>query len=134
MDDKEITGQVELIKLIIWIAIMAIPVALLTLIFLALYTVDQHLMREMLPAAFRGFLVSPSGGSFMSMEFTGSLTYPIYTNLIAAIVAGLISTQLMLNFTGLVPRNNPGSGKRAQGDVPIRRREERSVCCSGAGS
>jgi H+/Cl- antiporter ClcA len=55
-------------------------------------------------AAFGGYLASPLGGAFMSMEFTGSLTYPIYTNLIAATTAALIGTLVMFNFTGLVPR------------------------------
>jgi len=40
----------------------------------------------------------------MSMEFTGSLTYPIYTNLLAAIIAALFGTLVMLSFTGVVPR------------------------------
>ena len=39
-------------------------------------------------AAFGGFLVQPLGGAFMSMEFTGSLSYPIYANLIAATISG----------------------------------------------
>jgi len=182
MDDREIIGQSDYIKLIIWIAVISVPIALLTLIFLALYTASQHLMKETLPealnisqplltilvatlggllvglslrylgvqhresfskemeagrvpykgvpayiltalfglasgasvgpegplghlgaaaaswfaerlklpkeksrimtlsgisAAFGGYLASPLGGAFMSMEFTGSLTYPI---------------------------------------------------------
>jgi len=208
MDDKEIIGQWDYIKLIIWVAIMAVFVALLTLIYLALYNLGGQLTREMLPAAlnisrpvytilvatlggllvglglrylgvrhgeslpkemeagrvpyqgviglvvtalvglssgaslgpegplghmgaaaaswlaerlklpkdksrimtlsgisaaFGGYLLSPLGGAFMSMEFTGSLTYPIYTNLIAAIVAALIGALVMLVFAGLVP-------------------------------
>ena len=55
-------------------------------------------------AAFGGYLVSPFGGALMSMEFTGSLTYPIYTNLVAAIVAALVGTLVMFNLTGFVPR------------------------------
>jgi len=55
-------------------------------------------------SAFGGYLVSPIGGAFMSMEFTGSLTYPIYTNLLAAIIAALFGTLVMLSFTGVVPR------------------------------
>ena len=209
MDDHELTGQWDYIKLVIWVAIMAIPVALLTLIYLALYTAGGHLMRETLPealnisrpvftilvavlggllvglglrylgvrhgeslqkemeagrvpyqgvpgliltalvgltsgaslgpegplghmgaavaswvaerlklpkeksrimtlsgisAAFGGFLASPLGGAFMSMEFTGSLTYPIYANLIAATVAALFGALVVLSFTGIVPR------------------------------
>jgi H+/Cl- antiporter ClcA len=209
MDDKELIGQSDYIKLILWVAVMAVPVALVTLIFIALYTASQHLMKETLPevlnisgplftilvatiggllvglglrylgvghgqslpkemeagrvpyqgvpaliltalvglasgasvgpeaplghmgaavaswvaerlklpreksriltlsgiaAAFGGYLASPLGGAFMSMEFTGSLTYPIYTNLIAAIVAALIGALVLYGFTGLVPR------------------------------
>lgn len=208
MDDKEIIVGSDYIKLIIWIAVVAVPIALLTLIFLALYTKGGELVRETLPAAlhlsqpvctilvatlggllvglglrylgvrhgeslpkemeagrvpyqgvpafiltalvgltsgaslgpegplghmgaaaaswfaerlklpkemsrvmtlsgissaFGGYLVSPLGGAFMSMEFTGSLTYPIYTNLIAAIVASLIGALVMISFAGLVP-------------------------------
>jgi H+/Cl- antiporter ClcA len=55
-------------------------------------------------AAFGGYLVSPFGGAFMSMEFTGSLSYPIYANLMAAVVAALMGTLVMLSFTGVVPR------------------------------
>ena len=209
MDDKEIIGGSDYIKLLIWIAVTAVPVALLTLIFLALYTKSGEFVRETLPealnlspavctilvatlggllvglclrylgvrhgesltkemeagrvpykgvpafiltsliglssgaslgpeaplghmgaaaaswvaerlklpkeksrimtlsgisAAFGGYLASPMGGAFMSMEFTGSLTYPIYANLIAAIVASLIGALVLLSFTGLVPR------------------------------
>ena len=208
MDDREIIGGSDYIKLILWIAVMSSPVALLTMIFLALYTKGGEFVRETLPAAlhlsqpvctiliatlggllvglglrylgvrhgeslpkemeagrvpyqgvpgfiltalvglvsgaslgpesplghmgaaaaswlaerlklpkdksrimtlsgisatFGGYLLSPIGGAFMSMEFTGSLTYPIYTNLIAAVVAALIGALLMLVFAGLVP-------------------------------
>jgi len=209
MDEKEIIGQSDYIKLVILVAVMAVPIALLTFIFLGLYTKGGQWVRETLPAAlsisqpvctilvatlggllvglclrylgvrhgeslpkemesgripykgvpayiltaligltsgaslgpegplghmgaasaswvadrlklpkekarvltlsgisatFGGYLVSPLGGAFMSMEFTGSLTYPIYTNLIAAVVAALIGTLVMLSFTGSVPR------------------------------
>jgi H+/Cl- antiporter ClcA len=57
-----------------------------------------------LSAAFGGFLVSPIGGAFMSMEFTGSLTFPIYANLIASTVAALIGSLVVVSFTALVPR------------------------------
>ena len=43
MDDREIIGGTDYIKLLILIAIAAIPTALLTLIFLALYRAGQHL-------------------------------------------------------------------------------------------
>ena len=209
MDDKEIIGQSDYIKLLILVAVTAVPVALLTLIFLALYTKGGQFVRETLPAAlhisqplctilvatlggllvglgmrylgvrhgesltkemeagrvpykgvpayvltaligltsgaslgpegplghmgaaaaswvaerlklpkekariltlsgissaFGGYLVSPFGGAFMSMEFTSSLSYPIYANLMAAIVAALFDTLVMLGFTGVVPR------------------------------
>jgi H+/Cl- antiporter ClcA len=209
MDDREIITGSDYIKLLIWIAVISVPIALLTLLFLALYTAGGHLMKEILPtalnihqpvftvlvatlggllvglglrylgvrhgeslpkemeaghvpyqgvpafllvalvgltsgasvgpegplghmgaaaaswvaeklklpkdkarvitlsgiaAAFGGYLASPFGGALMSMEFTGSLTYPIYTNLVAAIVAALVGTLVMLSFTGSVPR------------------------------
>ena len=209
MDDKEIIGQSDYIKLILLVAVMSIPVALLALIYLALYTQGVHLVRETLPAAlnisqpvftilvatlggllvglglrylgvrhgeslpkemeagrvpyqgvpgfvltalvglcsgaslgpegplghmgaaaaswfaerlkltkeksrimalsgisaaFGGYLVSPLGGAFMSMEFTGSLTYPIYANLIAATTASLLGALVIMGFIGAVPR------------------------------
>lgn len=209
MDDKEIIGQSDYIKLLGLVAVVAVPVALLTLLFLGLYTMGGQFLMERLPAAlnlsqpvstilvatlggllvglgmrylgvrhgeslqkemeaghvpykgvpafiltaligltsgaslgpegplghmgaaaaswaaerlklpkekariltlsgissaFGGYLASPLGGSFMSMEFTGSLTYPIYANLMAAIIAALIGTLVMLSFTGIVPR------------------------------
>jgi len=209
MDDKEIIGRSDYVRLLILVAVTAVPVALLTLIFLGLYTKGGQLVRETLPAAlhisqplctilvatlggllvglgmrylgvrhgeslpkemeagrvpykgvpayvltaligltsgaslgpegplgqmgaaaaswvaerlklpkekariltlsgissaFGGYLVSPFGGAFMSMEFTGSLSYPIYANLMAAIVAALFGTLVMLGFTGVVPR------------------------------
>lgn len=54
--------------------------------------------------AFGGFLVNPLGAAFMSLEFTGSLTYPIYANLIAATVAALIGALVVFGFTAIVPR------------------------------
>lgn len=54
-------------------------------------------------AAFGGFLMQPLGGAFMSMEFTGSLTYPIYANMIAATVAALIGAQVVFNLTAVLP-------------------------------
>jgi H+/Cl- antiporter ClcA len=54
-------------------------------------------------AAFGGFLVQPLGGAFMSMEFTGSLALPIYANMIAATVAGLIGALVVFNLTAILP-------------------------------
>jgi H+/Cl- antiporter ClcA len=54
-------------------------------------------------AAFGGFLVQPLGGAFMSMEFTGSLTHPIYANMIAATVAALIGAVVVFNLTAILP-------------------------------
>ena len=51
MDDKEIIGRSDYIKLLILVGVMAVPVALLTLIFLALYTKGGQFVRETLPAA-----------------------------------------------------------------------------------
>ncbi len=209
MDDREIIGSSDYIKLVLWVVVMAVPVALLTVIYLALYNLGSHWVAETLPAAlnisrpvytiliatlggllvglglrylgvrhgeslpkemeagrvpyrgvpgfvltalvglisgaslgpegplghmgaavaswiaerlklpkdksrimtlsgvgaaFGGFLASPLGGSFMTMEFTGSLTYPIYANLIAATAAALIGALVVLSFTGVVPR------------------------------
>jgi H+/Cl- antiporter ClcA len=209
MDDREFMGQSDYIKLILWIVVMAIPVALLTLMYLALYHKGSQLVAETLPealnisrpvytilvavlggllvglglrylgvrhgeslqkemeagrvpyrgvpwlvltalvglvsgaslgpegplghlgaavaswvaerlrlpkdrsrimtlsgvsAAFGGYLASPFGGAFMSMEFTGSLAYPIYANLIAATTSALFGTLVVFRFTGLVPR------------------------------
>ena len=209
MDDREFIGQSDYIKLILWIVVMAVPVALLTLIYLALYHKGSQLVSgdtprsfEHLPpglyhpgchtrrsagwvgpalpggaarriapkrdgsrarpyrgvpglvvtalvglasgaslgpegplghmgaavaswvaerlklpkersrimtlsgvsAAFGGFLASPFGGAFMSMEFTGSLAYPIYANLIAATTSALFGTLVVFSFTGLLPR------------------------------
>ena len=209
MDNKEIIGQSDYIKLLILVAVVAVPIALLTLIFLTLYAMGGELVRETLPEAlnisqqvftilvatlggllvglclrylgvrhgeslpkemeagripykgvpafiltaligltsgaslgpegplghmgaaaaswvserlklpkekariltlsgisttFGGYLVSPIGGALMSMEFTGSLTYPIYTNLLAAIIAALFGSLVMLSFTGEVTR------------------------------
>jgi len=54
-------------------------------------------------AAFGGFLVQPFSGAFMSMEFTGSFTHPIYTNMIAATVASLIGALVVFNLTAILP-------------------------------
>ncbi len=54
-------------------------------------------------AAFGGFLLQPLTGAFMSMEFTGSLGYPIYANLIAAMISGLIGALVMFNITAIIP-------------------------------
>ena len=43
----------------------------------------------------------------MSMGFTGSLTYPIYANLIAATVAGLIGALVVVGFTAILPTALP---------------------------
>jgi H+/Cl- antiporter ClcA len=208
MKDSEILGSSDYIRLVLWIAVMAIPVALLTLIYLVLYKGGTSLVWETIPdtlnvprqvytvliatlggllvglglrylgvrhgeslqkemeagrvpysgvpglvvtalvglisgaslgpegplghmgaavgswfserlklpleksrimtlsgisAAFGGFLMQPLGGAFMSMEFTGSLTYPIYANLIAATVAALIGAQVVFNLTEILP-------------------------------
>jgi H+/Cl- antiporter ClcA len=54
-------------------------------------------------AAFGSFLVQPFSGAFMSMEFTGSLTHPIYTNMIAAIVSSLIGALVVFNLATILP-------------------------------
>ena len=54
-------------------------------------------------AAFGGYLLQPLTGAFMSMEFTGSLGYPIYANLIAAMISGLIGALVMFSITAIIP-------------------------------
>jgi len=54
-------------------------------------------------SAFGGFLMQPLGGAFMSMEFTGSLAYPIYANMIAATVAAVVGTLVIFNLTKFLP-------------------------------
>lgn len=51
-------------------------------------------------SAFGGYMVSPLPGAFMSMEFTGQLTVPIYANLIASTVAGLIGAWVIFGISG----------------------------------
>jgi len=206
--DQEILGSSDYIRLVLWVAVMAIPVALLTLLYLFLYKEGTSLLWETIPqsvhispqiytvliatfggllvglglrylgvrhgeslqkemesgrvpyrgvpglvitaliglisgaslgpegplghmgaavgswfserlklpvdksrimtlsgiaAAFGGFLMQPLGGAFMSMEFTGSLAYPIYANMIAATVAALIGAQVLFNLTAVLP-------------------------------
>ena len=208
LKDRELLASADYIRLVLWIAVMAIPIALLTLIYLALYKGGTSLVWETIPealniphplytivvatlggllvglglrylgvrhgeslqkemeagrvpyqgvpglvitalvglisgaslgpegplghmgaaagswfserlklpleksrimtlsgisAAFGGFLMQPLGGAFMSMEFTGSLTYPIYANMIAATVAALIGAQVIFNLTAVLP-------------------------------
>ena len=203
MDDHEALGSSGYIKLVLWIAVMAVPVALLALIYLAIYKGGAQLVWETIPdslnvprqiytvliatfggllvglglrylgvrhgeslqkemesgrvpykgvpglvvtalaglisgaslgpegplahmgaafgswlserlklpkdksrimtlsgvsSAFGAFLGEPLAGAFMTMEFTGSLTYPIYGNLIAAIVAGVIGVSDHVQF------------------------------------
>ena len=208
MDDHEILGRSDYVQLVVWIAVMAVPVALLMLIYLVFYKGGTLLLWETIPgtmniplpvftvlvatlggllvglglrylgvrhgeslqkemetgrvpykgvpglavtalvglisgaslgpegplghmgaafgswfserlnlslqdsrimtlsgisAAFGGFLVQPLGGAFMSMEFTGSLGYPIYANLIAATISGLIGALVVVNISAIVP-------------------------------
>jgi len=208
MKDREILGSSDYIQLMVWIAVMAIPVALMTLIYLVIYKGGTVLVWETIPdalnvphrvytvlvatlggllvglglrylgvrhgeslqkemeagrvpyrgvpglvvtalvglvsgaslgpegplghmgaavgswfseriklpveksrimtlsgisAAFGGFLMQPIGGAFMSMEFTGSLAYPIYANLIAATVAALIGALVVFDLTAVLP-------------------------------
>ncbi len=42
MDDNEILGRTDYIQLMLWIALMAVPVGLLTLIYLAFYYLQAH--------------------------------------------------------------------------------------------
>lgn len=41
-------------------------------------------------AIFGGFMGSPLGGAFMSVEFTGVLRFPLYAHLVAGVVASLV--------------------------------------------
>ena len=59
-------------------------------------------------AAFGGFLGTPMAAAFMSMEFTGLLTTPIYANMIAATVASLIGAWIIFSLTGALPTGATG--------------------------
>lgn len=54
-------------------------------------------------AAFGGFLGTPLSAAFMSMEFTGLLSMPIYANMVAALVAALIGAWVIFSLTGVLP-------------------------------
>lgn len=59
-------------------------------------------------AAFGGFLGTPIAAAFMSMEFTGLLTSPIYAHMIAATVASLIGAWIFFSLTGALPTGATG--------------------------
>ena len=51
LKDREILGSSDYIQLVVWIAVMAIPVALLTLIYLVVYKGGTVLVWETIPDA-----------------------------------------------------------------------------------
>lgn len=59
-------------------------------------------------AAFGGFLGTPISAAFMSLEFTGLLTTPIYANMVAALVASLIGAWIIFGLTGSPPSGAAG--------------------------
>jgi len=59
-------------------------------------------------AAFGGFLGTPMSAAFMSLEFTGLLTMPVYANMVAALVASLIGAWLIFSLTGVPPTGAAG--------------------------
>ena len=59
-------------------------------------------------AAFGGFLGTPLAAAFMSMEFTGLLTMPIYANMIAATLASLIGAWIVFSISGALPTGATG--------------------------
>ena len=61
-----------------------------------------------LAAAFGGFLGTPMAAAFMSMEFTGLLTLPIYANMIAATVGSVIGAWIIYGITKALPTGAPG--------------------------
>jgi H+/Cl- antiporter ClcA len=61
-----------------------------------------------LAAAFGGFLGTPMAAAFMSMEFTGLLTLPIYANMIAATVGSMIGAWVVYGITKTLPTGAPG--------------------------
>lgn len=61
-----------------------------------------------LAAAFGGFLGTPMAAAFMSLEFTGLLTLPIYANMIAATVGSMIGAWIVFGITKTLPTGAPG--------------------------
>jgi H+/Cl- antiporter ClcA len=59
-------------------------------------------------ATFGGFLGTPMSAAFMSMEFTGLLSTPIYANMIAATLASLIGAWIIFTVTGALPSGTTG--------------------------
>jgi len=59
-------------------------------------------------AAFGGFLGTPLSAAFMSMEFTGLLSMPIYANMVAALVSALIGAWIIFSLTGTLPAGATG--------------------------
>jgi len=61
-----------------------------------------------LAAAFGGFLGTPMSAAFMSMEFTGLLTLPIYANMIAATVGSMMGAWIVYGITKALPTGAAG--------------------------
>ena len=59
-------------------------------------------------AAFGGFLGTPLSAAFMSMEFTGLLSMPIYANMVAALVSSLIGAWIIFSLIGTLPAGATG--------------------------
>jgi H+/Cl- antiporter ClcA len=51
-------------------------------------------------AIFGGFMGSPMGGAFMSVEFTGLLRFPLYASLVAGVIAALIGNLVYFAILG----------------------------------
>jgi H+/Cl- antiporter ClcA len=52
-------------------------------------------------AIFGGFMGTPLGGAFMSVEFTGLLRFPLYANLVAGVIAALIGHLIYFALLGV---------------------------------
>jgi len=75
MEDKEIIGRTDYIQLMLWIALMAVPVGLLTLIYLAFYSEGTRLVWETIPD-------------------TLNISRPVYTILVATLGGLLVGLGL----------------------------------------
>jgi H+/Cl- antiporter ClcA len=75
MDDREIIGGSDYIKLILWVVVMAVPAALLTVIYLALYNLGGELVAVTIPAAL-------------------NISRPVYTILVATLGGLLVGLGL----------------------------------------
>lgn len=97
MKDSEILGSSDYIRLVVWIAVMAVPVGLLTLVYLLLYKGGTQLVWETIPDAL-------------------SISHPVYTILVATLGGLLVG--LGLRYLGV--RHGESLQKEMEtGRVPV---------------